>query len=204
MKLFYSPGACSLAAHIVLNEAGIVHALEKTDTKSGRTESGADYRAVNPRGYVPALKLDDGTVITENIAVLQFLADSGPSKRLAPPPGTMARVRLHESLSFLSSELHKAFSPFFSGGELASAERQAALAKLYRTISQFDAMLGDGQARFGGEDLSVADAYAFAILNWTSFIGVSLEPWPRTLAFVERMTAHPSVQRALREEGLLQ
>lgn len=203
MKLFYSPGACSMAAHIVLNEAGAAYTMEKTDTKAGRTESGADYGAINPRGYVPALKLADETVITENIAVLQYLADCYPEKRLAPQSGTMARLRLQESLSFLSSELHKAFSPFFNGKELASAEQDAALTKLNRVISQFDAMLGDGQARFNGEAFSVADAYAFVILNWTNFIGVSLEPWPRTRAYVERIAARPSVQQALREEGLV-
>jgi glutathione S-transferase len=202
--LYFSPGACSMAAHIVLIEAGGAYALERTDTKSGRTESGADYAAVNPRGYVPALQLEDGTVITENLAILQFLADQHPTKKLAPPPGGMARVRSQESLSFLSSELHKAFSPFFSGRELSPVEKDAAAKKLNRAIGHFEAMLADGWANLGGEDFSIADAYAFVILNWTNFIGVSLEPWPRTRAFVQRIGARPAVQRALREEGLLQ
>src|SRR5262249_10498914 len=142
-------------------EAGGSYALEKTDTKAGRTESGADYAEINPRGYVPALRLDDGAVITENVAILQFLADQYPAMRLAPPWGTMARVRLQEGLSFLSSELHKAFGPFFAGKDLSPDEKSAALNKLSRTIGHFDAMLGDGRAGFGGEDFSVADAYAF-------------------------------------------
>lgn len=204
MKLYFSPGACSMASHIVLIEAGAVYSLEKTDTKTGRTEGGADYAAVNPRGYVPALQLVDGTVITENVAILQFLADQYPQIKLAPPSGTMARVRLMEGLSFLSSELHKAFSPYFAGRDLSLSEKDAAHKKLTRTIGHFDAMLGDAGTCFDGEDLSIADAYAFVILSWTGFIGVSLEPWPRTRAFVQRIAARPSVQRAFREEGLAQ
>ena len=145
---------------------------------------------------MPALQLDDGTVITENIAVLQFLADQNPSRKLAPPPGSMVRVRLQESLSFLSSELHKAFSPFFHGRGLSPEEKDAVTKKLNRTIGHFDAMLADGRSGFGGEDFSVADAYAFVILNWTNFIGVSLEPWPRSRAFAARVASRPAVQRA--------
>ena len=203
MKLFYKPGACSMAAHIILNETGTDFDLVKVDTDAGKTEAGDDYTLINPRGYVPAVQMDDNTVVTENAAVLQLLADKFPSLELAPAAGSMDRIRVQEQLSFLSSELHKAFSPFFSGTELAGTDKDVALDKLSRTIGQFEAMLSDNQKYLVGAKFSIADAYAFVILNWTNFIGVSLDRWAKTKAFVERIGSRPATQKALRAEGLV-
>lgn len=202
MKLYYKPGACSMASHIVLNELGDDYRLEKVDTASGRTESGADYAAINPRGYVPALALESGEIITENAAILQYLADRRPAARLAPSAGGLSRIRLQEALSFLSSELHKAFGPFFSGAASAGESRIAALARLSRQIGHVEAMLRDGRAHLLGSEFTVADAYAFTLLNWARFIEVSLQEWPATAAYVARLSTRPSIARALREEGL--
>ena len=200
MKLYYKPGACSMAARIVLNEAGAPYTVERVDTEAGRTASGADYRAVNPRGYVPALELDDGAVLTENVAILGLLAEMFGG-RGALPDDRYGRARLTECLSFLSCELHKAFGPFFSGKALSPDERGAALEQLARQIGHVEAMLVEGRAFLFGEKFSVADAYAFVIFNWTGFIGVSLHPWPRVLAFHARIGSRPSVALALKQEG---
>ena len=202
MKLYYKPGACSMAAHIALIEAEAPHELEKVDTAAGRTETGQDYAAINPRGYVPALALDDGAVITENAAVLQWIADRFPQAGLAPAPEGLARVRLQELLSFLSSELHKAFSPFFAGTPLSPDEKEVAEKRLARQLGHVEALFADGRSHLLGASVSVADLYALVILNWTRFIGLSLAPWPKTAAFVARMMQRPSVRRAMAEEGL--
>lgn len=202
MQLFYKPGACSMAAHIILNEAGADHTLEKVDTDKGMTESGLTYREVNPRGYVPALRLDDGDIITENAAVLQFLGDRFADLALVPAAGTIDRVRLQEVLSFLSSELHIAFGPFFSGQEMPDEKKQATTDRLTRKIAQFDGLM-PGDAPFVlGDTFTVADAYAFVILNWTNFIGVPLSPWPKLEAYMTRIGARPAVQQTLQQEGL--
>lgn len=202
MHLYYKPGACSMAAHIVLNEVGAAHTRERVDTAKGLTESGADYAAINPRGYVPALRLGSGEVITENAAILQYLGDQFPEHALVPQAGTMARLRLQEALSFLSGELHKAFSPFFSGHEMTEAERAEAMGKLARRLGQFEAMLARTGPYVLGEQLTVADALAFVILNWTHFIGVSLADWPLLAQYTARMGARAAVRQALKEEGL--
>jgi glutathione S-transferase len=201
MHLFYKPGACSMAAHIVLNEVGAEFTRESVDTAKGLTESGADYAAINPRGYVPALRLADGTVITENAAILQYLGDQFPRHALVPAAGGLERVRLQEALSFLTSELHKAFGPFFSGREMTGAERERAVAALGRRIGQFATML-DGGDYLVGARLTVADFLAFVILNWSNFIGVSLADWPVVEGYMARIAARPSVQQTLRAEGL--
>lgn len=203
MKLYYKPGACSMASHIVLNELNIPYVLERTDTAKGVTETGRNYADINPNGYVPALELESGLVLTENPAILEYLADLVPEKGLAPQEGTFERTRLRELLAFLSSELHKAFSPFFADGELTTEERQAAEAKIARRIDPIEARLSQTGAYLLGEQLSVADFYAFVILNWSQFIGFSLSPWPSTYAFWTRLSSHPSVLKALETEGLL-
>mgnify|MGYP002789897310 CR=1 FL=1 len=202
MKLYYKPGACSMAAHIALIEAKAPYDLEKVDTAAGLTATGGDYRKVNSRGYVPALTLDDGAVITESAAVLQAIAERFPAASLAPAIGGLARARLQELLSFLSSELHKAFGPFFAGAPLSPEGRANAEQRLARQIDHVEAMLADGRSFLLGANVTVADFYAFVILNWTNFIGVSLEPWPRTAAFMAQMAQRPSVRRAMAEEGL--
>lgn len=203
MKLFYKPGACSMASHIILNELGASFDLDKTDTKSGKTESGADFRKISPNGYVPALITDDGDVITENPALLQYLADQAPDAGLAPPNGTLARTRLQEALNFVSSELHKAFGPFFSGNDLNIDAKKRAEAGVSRRVDHIERSLADGHSYLLGDAFTVVDAYAFVVLNWTNFVGISLDPWPRTQAYVTRVAARPAVVRAMVAEGLI-
>jgi len=202
MKLYYKPGACSLAPHIVLHEIDQAVDLVKTDTATGETESGERFAEISPNGYVPALRLEDGGVITENPAILQYLADRAPRHHLAPPNGTFERVRLQELLNFLSSELHKAFSPFFAADELSGAARTTAEARLARRIAEIERRLGDGRAYLLGDGYTVADAYAFVLLNWAGFVGIDLAPWPKTEAFVARVRARPATLQALASEGL--
>lgn len=201
MRLYFKPGACSLASRIVLIELGQAFEAIRVDTDAGLTEDGRDYRAVNPRGYVPALELKNGRVVTENPAVLQYLADLQPD-RLAPAAGSWDRVRLQEALSFISSELHKAFSPFFHG-EAQGERRAPAEALLKRRLGEVEQMLGQKSPYLLGDRMSVADIYLFVVLNWTGFIGFSLQGWPRLYDFMSRMAAHASVRAALLQEGLL-
>ena len=204
MKLYYKPGACSLAAHIVLCEIGARFALEKVDTAAGRTESGEDFGRISPNGYVPALKIDSGQVITENPAVLQYLTDLVPDRQLAPPAGTIERVRLQEALNFISSGLHKSFGPFFSGRELSVDARASAEAQVARRVGHIEARLADGRSYLLGEDFSVADAYAFVVLNWAGFVGIDLGRWPSTQAYVARVRARPATVSAMVREGLVE
>ncbi|MEO0423198.1 MAG: glutathione transferase GstA [Pseudomonadota bacterium] len=203
MKLFYKPGACSLASHIVLNELDYTFSLEKTDTAKALTASGIDYRTINPNGYVPALQTDDGDVITENTAILQYLADSAPTAGLAPTPGTLARTRLHEMLSFLSTELHKAYGPYFSGETLEGERKRAVERKLNARLDILSDQLGDGRAYLLGEHYSVADAYAFVLLSWSFVIQHDLARWPALVAYFQRIRSRPAVIEAMVAEGLL-
>jgi glutathione S-transferase len=204
MKLHYKPGACSLASHIILNELGASFDLDKTDTDAGKTETGGDFRVISPNGYVPALITDDGEIITENPAVLLYLADRAPDAGLAPPNGTMARTRLQETLNFVSSELHKSFSPFFTGKELTDAQRQTAEAGVGRRAAHIERRLADGRAFLQGDTFTVADAYAFVVLNWAGFVGVSLAAHPKTQAYVARIAARPASIKAMIAEGLME
>jgi len=204
MKLYYKPGACSLASHIVLNEIVAVFELDKTNTTTGKTQTGADFAEINPNGYVPVLQAGTGDVITENPAVLQYLADLKPEKRLAPTAGTIERVRLQELLNFISSELHKAFGPFFSGEELSPDARARAEAQVARRTDDIERRLGDGRAFLLGDDFTVADAYAFVVLNWTTFVGIDTSRWPSVQAFLDRVKIRPSVVKAMIAEGLVE
>lgn len=203
MRLYFKPGACSLSSRIVLTEIGLTYDTIKVDTETGMTESGADYRAINPKGYVPALELDDGVILTENPAILQFLADTHPEARLAPAYGTLDRVRLQEWLNFTSSELHKAFGPYFRGRPLDDAERVAAERHLARRVSDVERGLADGRQFIVGDSFTVADAYLFVVLNWSDFIGFDLAHWPHVAAYVARIGIRPSVRDAMRQEGLI-
>jgi len=204
MKLHYKPGACSLASHIILNEIGIPFDLDKTDTDAGKTEAGDDYLQISPNGYVPALITNEGDIFTENPAVLQYLADQSPEAGLAPPNGTVGRVRLQEALNFVSSELHKSFSPFFSGSKMDDARRTKVEAGVARRASHIERSLADGRDYILGDTFSVVDAYAFVVLNWAGFVGVSLDAHPKTQAYVARIAARPATVKAMVAEGLME
>ena len=201
MRLYFKPGACSLASRIVLIELGQPFEAVKVDTDKGVTEDGADYSAINPRGYVPALKLDDGRIITENAAVLQYLAELQPGS-LSPANGSWDYVRLQEALSFISSELHTAFSPFFRG-EATGERRAPAQALLARRISDVELLLANNGPYLLGEQITVADIYLFVALNWAGFISFDLQSWPLVSDFMARVGGHSSVQTGLQQEGLL-
>lgn len=203
MKLYYKPGACSLASHIVLQEAGIACELDRVDTEAGKTEQGLDFRAINPNGYVPALELEDGDVLTEGAAILQYLADRFPATGLAPQFGTLERAKMQQHLNFVASELHKAFSPFFAASPPQGPAKDAALSKLDDKMRVFDDHLSDGRAHLLGQKFSVADAYLFVVANWTNFLGIDLTQWPNVSAFVNRVAARPAAQAAMRAEGLI-
>jgi glutathione S-transferase len=200
MKLYYSPGACSLSPHIVLNEAGLVFEKVKTDTKTKTTENGGDYWRVNPLGYVPVLELDDGTRLLEGPAIVQYIADRVPERRLAPANGTPERTRLQQWLNFIASELHKGFSPLFNPSMPEEAK------KIFRDrLATRFAHLNDhlaGNEHLLGKDFSVADAYLFTISNWAAPTGLDLAPYPHVLAYRKRVGARPAVQAALAAEGL--
>lgn len=204
MRLYFKPGACSLSSRIVLTELGLPHETIKVDTETGLTESGADYRAINPKGYVPALELDGGAVITENPAILQYLADRDPKAELAPANGTIERAHLQEWLNFISSELHKAFGPYFGGRAPEGVEKENVDAKLTRRIGDVERGLADGRSFILGDSFTVADAYLFVVLNWSNFVGVDLKRWPRVAAFMARMASRPAVRAAMLREGLIQ
>lgn len=203
MKLYFKPGACSLASHIVLRESGAEFDLEQVDTKAMTTAGGEDYAAVNPKGYVPALRIDDGRVLTEGAAVLQYIADLHPSANLAPAAGTFERSKVHEHLNFVSSELHKAFGPFFAGAPLEREARTEAEASVVAKLGHFETLLADGRHYLSGDTFGVADAYLFVVSNWSNFVGISLDRLPRMKAFVARVAERPKTQDAMRAEGLL-
>ena len=201
MKLYYLPAACSLAANIVLREAGLKFELVKVDRRSKKAADGLDFNEVNPKGYVPALTLDNGEVLTENLAVLQYIADRSPAAKLAPPAGTMERYRLIEWLSFINSEVHKGFSPLFR--EDASEDvKRFTRANLERRLDYLDRILG-GRNFLMGEQFTIADAYLFVVASWGKHVNVDLGRWPALQRHVERVGQRPQVIEALKAEGLV-
>ena len=201
MKLYYASGACSLSPHIVAREAGIAIDTVKVDLTTKKTEDGQDFLVLNPKGYVPALCLDNGQILTEGPAIVQYLADQKPASRLAPSAGTMERYRLQEWLSFLGTELHKSFSPLFNQASSDDAKR-AAKENITKRFTYLDQKLA-GSKYLMGETFTVADAYAFTIVNWANFVGIDLKPYPNLSAYLGRIGARPKVQEALKAEGLL-
>jgi len=201
MQLYYSPGACSLASHITLREAGLPVELRKADTKTKKLEDGSDYFAVNSKGAVPALRLDDGQVLTEGPAILQYLADQKPESKLAPKAGTLERYRLLEWLNFITSEVHKSFSPLFNPAADA-AVKQYTTQNLEKKFDWIDKQL-TGKQYLIGDQFTIADAYLFVVANWSNFVGIDLGRWPALKAFQDRVAARPKVQEALAAEGLL-
>jgi glutathione S-transferase len=200
MHLYYSPGACSLAPHIVMREAGLPVELKKVDLKAKQFEGG-DYKTVNGKGYVPAVKLDDGTVLTEAPVIMQYLADQKPDAGLAPKPGSMERYRLQEWLNFITSELHKGMGNFFNPA-LTEEWRKAVTDRLGLRFDWLSRQL-EGKAYLMGDRFTVADAYLFVILNWAAPSKFDLGKWPVLQEYHKRVAARPKVQEALKAEGLV-
>jgi glutathione S-transferase len=201
MKLYYSPGACSLSPHIVLREAGLPFTPVMASTKTHKLADGTDFHTINPKGYVPLLELDDGTRLSEGPVIVQYIADQVPARGLVPPAGTMDRYRLMEWLNFITTELHKGFSPLFTPG-MPEEAKAIARKKLGERLAWVDQQL-EGRAHLMGEGFTVADAYLFVVAGWGRYVGVDIAGLPNLSAFMARVAARPAVQEAMRAEGLL-
>jgi glutathione S-transferase len=201
MKLYYAPGACSLSPHIVAREAGLDIQLEKVDTKSHTYGSGGDFYKVNPKGYVPALEIKAGEILTEGPAIVQYLGDQKPQSGIVPAAGTTERYRLQEMLGYINSEIHKTYSPLFNPNTKPeqAEERKEYLKKRYKYVDEQLA----GREYLVGNKFTAADAYLFTVTNWAQHVKLDLSGFPNLLAFQKRVAARPAVQQALREEGLL-
>ncbi len=201
MKLYYAPGACSMATHIVLREAGFKFDLEKVDLRAKKTAGGDDYNQVNPKGYVPAIRLDDGQVLTEGAAIMQYLADQKPESGLAPKAGSLERYRLMEWLNFIATEIHKTFAPLWNPKTPEETkENQRNL--LARRFDFLDSQL-KGRRFLTGDNFSVADAYLFTVLNWTNTMKFDLGRWPAIKDYMARVAARPKVTETMKAEGLI-
>jgi glutathione S-transferase len=200
MKLYFSPGACSLAPHIVARELGLKLDLEKVDLAAKKTERGADYLSINPKGYVPALQLDSGDVLTEVSAVVQYLADRKPEAKLIPAFGTMERYRVLEWIGFVAAEIHKGFGPLWNP-DTPDAYKAIAIANLAKRFLYIESQLG--QDYLTGAQFTVADAYAFVTISWADYLKVDLAPYTKLRAYLARVAARPGVQAAMKAEGLI-
>lgn len=202
MKLYYSPGACSLAAHIILNEINVDFDLERVDLKTHKTEKGADYYAINPKGYVPALEINPGLILTENVAILPFLAQHDPKQDLIPPSG-LGRAKVLEWLGYLNSELHDAYAVFFAGALSADAKEKA-YAEVDRLLKHIDSTIAQADHEYLVDDnFGPADAYLFVLTNWSNHIEHDLTPYPNVVALRNKVAERQSVQIAMRDEGLI-
>jgi glutathione S-transferase len=201
MKLYFSPGACSLSPHIVLQEAGLDFTLERVDLRARQTAGGADFLTINSKGYVPALELKDGTVLTEGPAIVQFIADLVPDRQLVPTHGTLERYQVIEWLNFIATEVHKGFGPLFRPNATEDM-KEAARSNLGNRLGWIAARL-DGRDFLMGSQFTVADAYLFTALGWAAFVNFDLAPWPALTAYQQRVGSRPAVQQALHAEGLL-
>ena len=201
MKLYYSPGACSLSPHIALREAGLSFDLMLASTKTKKLQDGSDFYAINSKGSVPVLELDNGERLTEGPAIVQYIADLAPASNLAPAAGSMARYRLQEWLNYITSELHKGFSPLFNP---ATPEdyKPVARAALMARFTWVNAQL-EGKQYLMGDQFTVADAYLFVVSNWGQYVGVDVSGFEHLVAFRARVAARPAVQEAMKAEGLL-
>jgi glutathione S-transferase len=201
MKLYYAPGACSLSPHIVARESGIALELEKVDTQTKTIAKEGDYYAINPKGYVPALQLDDGQVLTEGPAIVQYLADKKPDSGLVPACGTLERYRVQEMLGYINSEIHKTYSPLFNDKTLPEVrkEKEEYLRKRYGIVEK---QLAGRQYLFG-DNFTAADAYLFTVTNWAHHVKLDLSAFPNLLSFQKRVAARPAVQAAMKAEGLI-
>lgn len=202
MKLYFSPAACSLAVHIALRETGVQPELVAVDLATQKLADGTDYRTVNPRGYVPLLELDDGSRHTEGAALLQHVADGAPSARLLPAAGSRERLQVLEWVTFVSTELHKVFSPWLWHKETADSTRKAVKDKLALRFAEVEQVLA-GRDFIASDAFTIADAYAFTILRWAPMLGLSLKAYPRLEGYLQRIAARPAVLAALQAEGLV-
>jgi glutathione S-transferase len=200
MKLYYMTGACSMASLIALHESGVSFETASLDRKTRRTSDGLDFQQVNSKGYVPALRLDDGQVLTENVAVLLYIADQNPAARLAPAAGTLARYRLIEWLAFINSEIHKNYTPLFNP-DAGEEVKQYARANLSKRLDWLNAALG-ANIFLTGDAFTVADAYLFVVLGWSGHVGIDLAKWPNLKRYRSELLSRPAVRAALKAEGL--
>jgi glutathione S-transferase len=201
MKLYYAPGACSLSPHIALEEAGLKYQPIKADLKSKLLEDGSDFKKKNPLGYVPALELDDGTMLFEGPAIVQYIADKAPAKGLAPANGSMERYKLQSWLNFVSSEMHKGFSPLFNPA-MPDDAKKIAKDRLATRFAHLNEHFGKHDYLMGSS-FSVADGYLFTTLNWTKPTGIDLAPYPNLVKYHQRIGARPAVVAAMKGEGLI-
>lgn len=201
MKLYYSPGACSLSPHIVLHEAGLAHETVLASTKTHQLPDGTDFHTINPLGYVPVLELDDGTHLREGPVIVQYLADQVPQKNLAPANGTLPRYRLQEWLNFIATEIHKGFSPLFAPSTPAEY-KPLVKERLLARLQWIDGQLA-GKPYLMGEQFCVADAYLFTVTNWGQHVGLDISPLKNLTDYRERIAARPAVQVAMKAEGLI-
>ena len=201
MKLYFSPGACSLSPRIALLEAGLPFTTQKVDTKTKQLDGGGDFWAINSKGYVPTLELDNGQVLTEGPAIVQYIADQNPESGLAPKAGTMERYRLQEWLNFITSEIHKGFSPLFDPA-LTPEVKQIFKDKLGKRFDWLATQL-TGKPYLMGDAFTVADGYLFTVLNWCQWVGIDLAKWPVLTDYQARVSARPKVQEAMKAEGLI-
>jgi len=200
MKLYLTPGACSLASHIALREAAVPFDFAKVDLGTRKVDDGSSFEAVNPKGYVPALKLDTGEVLTENVALLQYIGDRNPQAKLLPPSG-MERYRVQEWLAFVSSEVHKSFSPLFNP-QATQEIKDYARGNLSKRLQWLNGALGSNKY-LTGDQFTVADAYLFVVLNWAGHLGIDLKQWPNLQRYHQAVAARPNVVAALKAEGLI-
>jgi glutathione S-transferase len=200
MKLYFSPGACSLSPHIALREAGLPFELEQVNNQEKKTKSGQDYWTVNGKGYVPTLELDNGERITEGPVIVQYIADQKPGSGLAPANGTLERVRVQEWLNFITSELHKSFGPTFRP-TTPDAYKDISRQNIGKRLDWVEKQL-DGKQYLTGDKFTVADGYLFVVLRWLPRVNIDLAKWPNLKAFVDRVAARPKVHEALVAEGL--
>lgn len=201
MKLYYSPGACSMASHIVLREVGQPFEIERVDGATKKTETGGDFWAINAKGKVPVLE-EGSERLTEGPAILQYVADRAGDETLAPKPGTLARARVNELLNFTGTELHVAFHPLFNPAS-DDAAKEAARKNVAKKFDWLEGKLADGRAYLTGANFTVADAYAFVASNWANFTGIDLSAWPKLKEFVGRVASRPAAQAAMKAEGLM-
>ena len=201
MKLYYIPESCALAPQIVVNEAGIPVEPIRVDFKTKTTQAGGDFFAINPKGYVPALALDDGEVLTENAAIVQYLADLKPEARLAPANGTLARVRLQEALNYIATEIHRGYSPLFNPTTPAQV-REESSASLHKRYALLDKQLA-GRTYLFGDEFTAADAYLFVVTRWAAIVKLDLSGYANLQAFQKTVAARPAVKAAMKAQGLM-